>query len=61
MDNIELKITMSPSGQVQVTGPIQNKMLCYGMLEAAKDAVRDFVNQNQSVIIPARVIPGNGN
>lgn len=27
---------------VRVAGPVQDKMLCYGMLEMAKDAVREF-------------------
>lgn len=40
--NAELKITLTPSGQVLVTGPIANKLLCYGMLGLARDVVRDF-------------------
>ena len=27
---------------VKVGGPVDNKMLCYGMLEMAKDAIRTF-------------------
>ena len=27
---------------VNVQGPIRDKILCYGMLEGAKDAVRDY-------------------
>lgn len=27
---------------VNVNGPIQNRTLCYGMLERAKDAIRAF-------------------
>ena len=37
---VELIIRMTPDGQVTVTGPIQNRVLVYGMLEMAKDAVR---------------------
>jgi len=35
-----LAITLTETGQVQVSGPIQNLVLCYGLLEAAKDAIR---------------------
>lgn len=30
------------NGQLKISGPIQDKMLCYGMLELAKDAIRDM-------------------
>lgn len=39
----QLVITLTNDGQVQVQGPIANKMLCYGMLESARDAIRDFI------------------
>lgn len=42
MPPVQLVITMTPDGQVQVSGPLQNKVLCYGMLESARDAIRDF-------------------
>lgn len=31
------------TGQVVVSGPINDKFFCYALLEAAKDAVRDYV------------------
>jgi hypothetical protein len=39
---VQLVITLSPDGNVNVQGPIENKLLCYGLLEAAKDAIRNF-------------------
>lgn len=33
---------MKPDGTVTVAGCIGNKVLSYGMLEAAKDAIRNF-------------------
>lgn len=50
------------SGQINVNGPINNKTLCYGMLEAAKDAIRDFVAKNteHSSIMPVTILPFNG-
>ena len=38
---IVLTITLSPSGLISVNGPIQDKVLAYGMLEYAKDAIYD--------------------
>jgi hypothetical protein len=35
----QLSITMDDQGQLSVTGPIDNKMLAYGMLELAKEVV----------------------
>ena len=46
----QLIITLSPDGQIQVNGPIDNKLLCYGMLDSAKDAIRDRLAQQTSEI-----------
>jgi len=49
---LQLVITMDQmTGAVNVTGPIQNAALCYGMIELAKDAIRKFAEQNQSPIV----------
>ena len=40
--SVTLTIELQPDGKVGVTGPIDNKVLCYGMLEAARDAIKDF-------------------
>ena len=34
-----LTITMVGPGEVQVTGPLTDRMLCYGMLEMAREIV----------------------
>jgi hypothetical protein len=47
------------TGQVSVGGPIENYLVCYGMLEAAKDAIRSFAAQRaqNQVITPATFLP----
>ena len=41
------------TGDVNVNGPVQNKGLCYLMLECARDAVKDHVDkQQQATILP---------
>lgn len=40
--DIEMKVTLDPStGIVTVNGPIENEMLCYGMLTKAEFAIRE--------------------
>ena len=54
---IELKIVMDESGQINVSGPIDNKVLAYGLLEVAKDAIFQQHQQNQNRIQPATFMP----
>lgn len=44
----QLLIRINPNGTVTVHGPLGNRVLCYGMLEAARDAVRDYVTPTQA-------------
>ncbi len=40
---ITLMITFDrATGEIQVNGPVQDKLFCMGILECAKDAVRDY-------------------
>lgn len=36
-----LTITIDDKGQVSVNGPVDQLMLCYGLLEIAKDSLRN--------------------
>ncbi len=58
----KLTITMSPSGAIQVHGPIDNGLLCFGLLEVAKDVIRDHIKKKaESGIVPVQIVlPGNG-
>lgn len=42
MRKTELKIEITESGEVLVTGPVDNKMVAYAMLELARDAIKDL-------------------
>lgn len=35
-------------GSMQVSGPIENKFLCYGMLEESKDVIRAYADKRNS-------------
>ena len=41
------------TGDINVNGPVNNKGLCYLMLECARDAVKDSVDKAQQRIVPA--------
>lgn len=48
------------NGQVRVDAPLGilgDKLICYALLEAAKDAVRDFVASQQKLVQPANSMP----
>lgn len=49
----ELTIRVNPNGSVTVHGPINDKILAYGMLEAARDAIFEHsMRQIASIIKP---------
>lgn len=52
---IKLTITLNPDMNVTVSGPVGNKLVCYGMLEMAKEAISR--QQIQPTIAPASHIP----
>lgn len=56
----QLIISVMPNGSVNVTGPIQDKLRCYGMLECARDAIQAFKQQEGQTLVKARHIPNNG-
>lgn len=55
---VELHIVLDESGKVGVSGPINDKMVCYALLDCARDAIKDHNDQAaKSAIVPAR--PGD--
>lgn len=50
---IQIVITLDPAtNRVNVAGPVTDKVLCYGMLGMAHDAIKDFNPAAQPKIIP---------
>ena len=51
---------MTRSPEARASGPINNKMLCYGILSMAKDAIRDFNAQRAAgkIIAPPLALMG---
>lgn len=59
-----LTITFNPAtNQCEVTGPLMNRFLCYGMLEMARDVIVDWnkhKQREQQRILDAVGMPGGG-
>jgi hypothetical protein len=58
---LTLTITQTEDGRLTVNGPIANKVLCYGLLSAAQDAIRDYHLQPREeptrIITPIAAVP----
>lgn len=38
---VQMRITLNRAGQIRVDGPIHDKILCFGLMEAAKCAINE--------------------
>jgi hypothetical protein len=56
LDNPKIIIELI-NGQVTFNGPLGNKVLCYGLLELAKDIVRATPVQQSNIIKPNLGVP----
>ena len=64
MQPVQLTITMEADGRIGVSGPIDNLVLCLGLLELAKDALRNHAQQKTAgpkILVPTPRLVGAGN
>lgn len=54
----QVVITLHQSGKVAVAGPIENKLVCLGLIESAKHAIHNFQPQPASALILPRLNHG---
>jgi hypothetical protein len=54
-----LTFELQDDGNVRVGGPISDKILCYGIIERGKDAIRSFNPAAASGIVGASMVPPN--
>jgi hypothetical protein len=40
--SVKLEIILNDNGSITVNGPISNKLMCWGLLTAAEDVIRNF-------------------
>lgn len=60
MPPITFAITRNPDGSISINGPIQDKMLCYGLIEMGRDAVRTYheqANKTAIQVVPEGALP----
>lgn len=50
---IQLVISVDDNGRISVNGPIKDMVQAYGLLELAKDVIRDFQQQQARRVQPA--------
>lgn len=54
-----MRVTLSivvEDGKVAVNGPIKDKVLCYGLLEQAKDLIREFDPSKKIIPVAAHIL-----
>lgn len=54
---MQIVISLLPDNRVIVQGPCQDKMACYGLLDCAKDAIRDLHTPRPGTPVPEIEIP----
>ena len=57
MDNPKMIIELLPGGKLNITGPLSDKVLCYGLLELAKEVIRENKTVSPQQIIPVAAMP----
>ena len=57
MEKAKLVILLLDSGKIEVNGPLQDKILCYGLLEIAKDVVKSYNIQSKLMTTPIMLHP----
>lgn len=61
MPQIQMVITYdSELSTVSVGGPLNNKVLAYGMLGAAQDAVREYKGEDRRIVPASFALPPSG-
>ena len=58
-EDIKLVITLKGNGSITISGPIQDKVLSYGMLGVARDIVSTY-QENEGKIAKPVFIPPKG-
>ncbi len=53
--SVKIIIELGDDQKINISGPLENKVLCYGLLEMGKDLVRDY--KVKLVITPSLVPP----
>ncbi len=58
MEEVKLTITLKPDGTIEVDGPVENLIFCYGLLGMAKDSIQRAAMQRDDRAI--KTFPSDG-
>lgn len=53
----KIEIIMFSNGGVSVKGPMENKIICLGLLRAAEDIVLKYKIEQKSIVVPEMAVP----
>lgn len=53
----EIRVVMFADGRVSVKGPMENKILCLGLLRAAEDVVLKYKIEQKQIVVPEMAVP----
>jgi len=58
-EEIKIEITYNPmNGDIKINSTAENKVVMYGVLEAAKDAIQEqFMGGKSGIVVPQIVLP----
>lgn len=59
-EKARITISLMDDGKIQVTGPLPDKILCYGLLECARQIVQDHGKDKGKIVIPQILPPFPG-
>ena len=58
---LKIEIILTDEGRVMFAGPIDNKVMCYGLLEAARDIIQGHkVSESRVQLAPSVQLPPLG-
>ncbi len=60
-EKARMTISLMDDGNVHMVGPLEDKILCYGMLEIAKQIVQNHNSEKKIVLAQPAVIPVKSN
>lgn len=52
----KLEITLLSNGQVSVDGPLNDRVLCYGLLRLADEVIHEYKNKKPTIIQNGEVV-----
>lgn len=67
MDNLELKIVITPEGRVHVEGPLHDSLLTYGLLKLGEKQIDRYYEQKRKerdesrIHVPSGPLGARGN